>query len=494
SLEAAKPYDAIPGPSKIQMIRAFMPGGRYKNVPVHEMFLDLNRQYGAIFRMPSIAGVDMVLTMNPQDYEIVFRNEGQFPYRRSFEVMDYFKRVHRPDVFEGHDGLTTGNGPDWGKMRTAVNPILLQPRNAKLYLNNLLQVNNEFLERIRVLRNPASQEMPNDFVEDIRHLIIESICSVALNTHLGLLRKPQNSKDIQELKSSLQDVVELGFQLDMMPPVWKYLPVPKFKKLMKSLDTITDFCNHHIELAFKRIEAEAKSGKCAESGLETSILEKLAKFDRQTAVIIAMDLLNAGTDPTLVSLGGTLLSLAKNEEKQNRLLEEIRNILPSKESPLTLDNMKNLPYLRACIKEGIRLYPIGPGTLRRMPHDVVLSGYRVVKGTDVGIAANYQMANMEQYVPKVREFHPERWLRDKNNKNSHLVGDTATPFMYLPFGFGPRSCAGKRIVDMIMEIAIVRLVRNFQIGFDYPIENAFKARFFVQPNIPFKFKFVERSD
>lgn len=186
------------------------------------------------------------------------------------------------------------------------------------------------------------------------------------------------------------------------------------------------------------------------------------------------------------------MSLAKNPNKQDRLLEEIRGILPDKTSPLTMENMKNLPYLRACIKEGIRLYPIGPGTLRRMPHDVVLSGYRVAAGTDVGIAANYQMANMEEFVPQVREFIPERWLRDGNN--SHLVGETATPFMYLPFGFGPRSCAGKRIVDMMMEIAIARLVRNFRIGFDYPIENAFKTQFFVQPNIPFKFKFVERDD
>lgn len=154
--------------------------------------------------------------------------------------------------------------------------------------------------------------------------------------------------------------------------------------------------------------------------------------------------------------------------------------------------MSNLPYLRACIKEGIRLYPIGPGTLRRMPCDVVLSGYRVVAGTDVGIAANYQMANLEKYVPRAREFLPERWLR--NEANSHLVGDTATPFMYLPFGFGPRACAGKRIVDMMLEISIARLVRNFDIGFDYPIDNAFESRFFVKPNIPFKFKFVDRVE
>ncbi|KAH8362475.1 hypothetical protein KR200_002849 [Drosophila serrata] len=494
NLEEAKPYADIPGPSKMQLIRAFLPGGRYKDLPVNEMFLDMNRQYGSIFRMPNIAGTDMVLTMNPKDYEIIFRNEGQYPHRRSFEVMDYFKKVHRREVFDGYDGLTSGNGPSWGKMRTAVNPILLQPRNAKLYMKNLLQVSDEFLERIRSIRDPVSQEMPDHFAMDIRHLVVESICSVALNTHLGILGENRENQEVKQLITALQDVVELGFQLDMMPAFWKYLPMPNFKKLMRSLDLITDFCIFHIEDALKRIEDDAKAGKLTELGLETSLLEKLARFDRQTAVIIAMDLLFAGADPTLVSLSGTLLSLAKNPDKQARLLEEIKGILPEKNSHLTMENMNNLPYLRACIKEGIRMYPIGPGTLRRMPHDVVLSGYRVVAGTDVGMASNYQMANMEEFVPNVRQFIPERWLRDESNSNSHLIGATATPFMYLPFGFGPRACAGKRIVDMMMEIAIARLVRNFQIGFEYPIEHAFKARFFVQPNIPFKFKFVDRSD
>lgn len=195
-----------------------------------------------------------------------------------------------------------------------------------------------------------------------------------------------------------------------------------------------------------------------------------------------------------------MLSLAKNPAQQSRLLEEIRVILPEKHSPLAIENMSSLPYLRACIKEGIRLYPIGPGTLRRMPCDVVLSGYRIIAGTDVGMAANYQMANLEQYVPRAREFLPQRWLRgdgdgEGDDCNSwQLVGATATPFMYLPFGFGPRACAGKRIVDMMLEIAIARMVRNFEIGFDYPIDEAFQSRFFVKPNIPFKFKFVERAD
>lgn len=144
--------------------------------------------------------------------------------------------------------------------------------------------------------------MPDDFAVDIRHLVIESICSVALNAHLGLLGEQRNNKDIQKLVLALQDVVELGFQLDIMPAFWKYLPMPNFKKLMRSLDTITDFCYFHIGNALKRIEEDAKAGTLNEIGLETSLLEKLARFDRQTAVIIAMDLLFAGADPVSLQL------------------------------------------------------------------------------------------------------------------------------------------------------------------------------------------------
>jgi len=140
--------------------------------------------------------------------------------------------------------------------------------------------------------------MPNDFAEDIRRLILESIGFVSLNTRLGLLGENRDSEEAKRLINALGQIIELGFTLDMMPPIWKYLPHPGFKKLMAALDTITDICYGHIEQALQRIEEDAKSGRLStEPGIEKSILEKLLRIDRQTAVIIAMDLFFAGVDP-----------------------------------------------------------------------------------------------------------------------------------------------------------------------------------------------------
>jgi cytochrome P450 family 12 len=57
------------------------------------------------------------------------------------------------------------------------------------------------------------------------------------------------------------------------------------------------------------------------------------------------------------AISGILYCLAKNSEKQELLREEIMNALPDKKSKLTIDNMRELPYLRAVIKESLRMFP-----------------------------------------------------------------------------------------------------------------------------------------
>lgn len=77
---------------------------------------------------------------------------------------------------------------------------------------------------------------------------------------------------------------------------------------------------------------------------------------------------------------GILYCLALNPDKQEKLRQELRTILPKKDSPLTPENMQDLPYLRACIKEGLRVCPPLAGTARAVGKDIVLQGYQIPKG------------------------------------------------------------------------------------------------------------------
>ena len=65
------------------------------------------------------------------------------------------------------------------------------------------------------------------------------------------------------------------------------------------------------------------------------------------------------------------------------------------------------------------------------------------------------------------------------------------PFIYLPFGVGARSCIGRRIAEMELEIGIARILRNFVVDFNYSTKNAFKSYQINVPAIPLKFKFTD---
>lgn len=107
----ARPTREIPGPKAIPglgIMHYFMPGGRYYNMKMNELHFKLRKEFGDIVFLPgssTLGRPDMVLCYNPDDIEMVYRNEGQFPFRRAFAVFEYFRKHERPDLFKGKAGL-----------------------------------------------------------------------------------------------------------------------------------------------------------------------------------------------------------------------------------------------------------------------------------------------------------------------------------------------------------------------------------------------------
>lgn len=270
-----------------------------------------------------------------------------------------------------------------------------------------------------------------------------------------------------------------------MPSIYKYVPTPTYRRFSRDMDSIFEVCSYYINESLARIEKEP-----ADSARTMSVLEKLARLDRKFAIVMSIDMLMGGVDTTSSALAGIMLSLAKNPQKQAKLREEIVAKLPHPTDEFTFSDMKALPYLRAFIKESLRLYPVVFGNIRATGVDMVLDGYRIPKHTRLLMNATL-MLDDERFYPRAKEFLPERWLRQQPNESENLVSDNMSRFVYLPFGFGPRMCAGKRIVDMEMEITVANLVRNFHVEYKYPTENAYKCTFINQPVIPLKFKFTD---
>ncbi|XP_063127926.1 cytochrome P450 3A11-like isoform X7 [Rattus norvegicus] len=121
-------------------------------------------------------------------------------------------------------------------------------------------------------------------------------------------------------------------------------------------------------------------------------------------------------------------------------------------APPTYDTVMEMEYLDMVLNETPRLYPIGYRLERVCKKDIKLDGVFIPKGSVVMIPF-YTLQHDPQHWPEPEEFLPERF--SKENKGS------IDPYVYLPFGNGPRNCIGMRFALMNMKLALTKVLQNF---------------------------------
>ncbi|GBP08688.1 Probable cytochrome P450 12d1 distal, mitochondrial [Eumeta japonica] len=361
---------------------------------------------------------DMVMVFNTKDIETVYRNEGQWPMAK-FRISQTLSRKIRGDFFKETIGLPVSQGEQWSKMRTAVNPVLLKPQNLSMYLKPLQEISDEFIKRIKEIRDPNTLEVPADFDRELNRLTFESVALVALNRKLNLINGAGSSPDAERLIECTRLNFDYVFKLDIQPSMWRLIRTPLYYQSMKVQEDLFRITQKYVNEALLQIK-EKKSKKVNNNEEIYSILEKLLLIDEKLAIVMAMDMLIAGVDTTSVTITAILLCLAKNPEKQRLLREEIFKVLPTKDSVLDDKNMKHLPYLRAVIKETLRYYPNGTGTLRCPKQDVILSGYKVPKDSKVFLNFNCLLRD-ETFLHKLINFYPNVGCATKTIRNLNLI-------------------------------------------------------------------------
>lgn len=167
--------------------------GKYHGLPIVEMHAAMRNDFGDIIRIPGLLGrTDMLLTYKPCIFEKVFRTEGPFPERRGLETFIYYRKKVRPEIFGDTGGLLSEHGEKWLDVRSKVNPVMLQPRVVKMYVSKVDQIADEFLCKMRKMRDPLTLEMTNKFGHELNCWALETVGELALDERLGLLDDTQN--------------------------------------------------------------------------------------------------------------------------------------------------------------------------------------------------------------------------------------------------------------------------------------------------------------
>ncbi|XP_055706104.1 probable cytochrome P450 12b2, mitochondrial isoform X2 [Phlebotomus papatasi] len=456
--KTAKPYSDIPSPSAFKLLFSFLPGGRFNSVPLSVIHENLKKEYGSIYKLKGAFGKrDALILHDPKDYEIVFRTEGNFPMRRLFDTIAYYRKEHRKDRFAKSAGLLNEHGQAWWDLRHKVNGVMMKPQITKGYTTTVDEVASDFVKKLHNLRD-SNLDTPSDLLYQLNLWALESISYITMNVRMGLLTgKPDES--VVKFTQNLKILFDLLFQLEFLPSIWKVYKTPKFNKFLQIMDELHDTIEKFVEIGLANLKENSADKKS--NSREESVLEKLYAIDKDIAFLMAMDSILGGVDSTAVATFSILYNLAQNKEKQDILRSELLKILPEKDSPLTIENMSNLPYLRACIKEGMRIMPVIGGNLRTTGQNIVIKGYQVPKETDVLMPGELFYKN-DYYFPEAKSFRPERWLRSVEKHENY------NPFTYIPFGFGSRNCVGRRFAEMEIECLVTRLVRNYHLEWHQP--------------------------
>lgn len=139
----------------------------------------------------------------------------------------------------------------------------------------------------------------------------------------------------------------------------------------------------------------------------------------------------AGHETSATNFSWILYEITKNQSIQEKLFEEVRQVVGLDRDP-TYEDIEKLIYTRAIIDEALRLHPPVESGFKANNEEDEIDGYYIPKGTDLIVSFYVSHVNPE-YWDEPLEFKPERFdPRVTTNRKQ-------VPFAYTPFSLGARN-------------------------------------------------------
>ncbi|XP_055812023.1 6,7,8-trihydroxycoumarin synthase-like [Solanum dulcamara] len=314
-----------------------------------------------------------------------------------------------------------------------------------------------------------SQQATTSQITNLSNIVVSltstTICRVAFGIRFD--EEAHEKRRFDELLHETQEMLASFFVSDFFPSLsWIDKLTGMKNRLEKNFKYLDEFYEELIE---KHVDPNRPKS------MEGDILDILLQLSKEQSTpinltldsikAILMNIFIAGTDTSAITVVWAMTALMKNLKAMKKVQAEIRKWV-RKKGIVNEDDIQNMPYLKAVIKETFRLYPPVPVLVARESiENSILEGYKIPPKTVVRV--NYwAIARDPEYWKDPEEFIPERFL---NNSIDYKGQD----FELIPFGAGRRGCPGITLGVAMVELILSNLLYAFdwELPFGMKIED-----------------------
>lgn len=432
-----------------------------------------NRVFGFYnFKKPAffITDIELIKKIHIKDFDFFVNHE-------TFTNVD---KVFDRSLFALHDR-------QWRDMRVTLSPIFTSAK-MKMMFGLLSAHATDFVNFYESKASKGERSIVNT-LDVFSRFTADGISTSVLGFEADCVRN-EDSFVFSMVKKILHDFtgplgnIKVMFSF-AMPRIYKLLGIQCMSQEVYNFfqKTVIDVMNERDRKNISRPDViqlllQAKKGQLQSSAKENDVNDKeLANFSANVEYDVGGSNLKsqftdldwiaqgliffvAGFDTTSTLLNYLCYELARNEQVQRELQDEIDKVLEELNGdPISFEKLHKIKFLDMVISEILRLWPPAPQTDRTCSKD-----YKVDLGNDKSFVIKksqsvflpiFHIHRDPTYFPDPEKFDPQRFS-DENK-------DSIVPGTYFPFGLGPRTCIGSRFALMEAKLLVFNLFSKFSV-------------------------------
>lgn len=384
------------------------------------------------------------------------------------------------------NSIFVSSGDTWRRQRAMIDPALSMIRVNRAF-DSMTSAVDDYETRLERL---ASNGEPFSIDLAMSHLTADIICRSVFSTSLASETAREVFDDFKIFERSVAQVELLRL---IVEPA--FTPVRQHKAVLAACERIRDHLGELLDTHLADLPANLPAGLAVTAAGSTDSLantddtdsrkppEANAQRDRFNdiaSMIIAarspddgasftrkelIDQLGvfflAGHETTASVLTWVLFILATRPDVAARVRAEV--IAVAGHGPIAFEQIRELRFIRNVFRETLRLYPPITFLPRVTMEKTTLGNMKAKRGAMIMVSP-WTIHRHRKLWKDPELFDPDRFLQEREHEQ--------TPGAYLPFGVGPRVCAGAGFAMIESALIIARLARRF----DFSVIDANKVQ------------------